>query len=202
MGIEVDPAVSFGTIQNRIRHELEHLRGNWLWFLLLGILLTVCGTAAIVFPWVTVVTTFAATVVLGVLLMASGIATIISAFWAGDWSGRLVQLLVGILYVACGLVISEKPELAAVSITYFIAIAFIVLGIFRSIGALLLHFPQWGWALLNGVVTFLAGVVICRHLPEDSFWVIGLLIGLEMLFNGWTWIMLAMALRSLPAEAK
>ena len=43
-------------------------------------------------------------------------------------------------------------------------------------------------------MTFLAGVIIYRHLPEDALWVIGLLIGLEMLFNGWMWIMLSIGL--------
>jgi uncharacterized membrane protein HdeD (DUF308 family) len=82
--------------------------------------------------------------------------------------------------------------------TVFIAISFIVLGVFRSVGALMLRFPQWGWALLNGVITLLAGILIYRQLPFDALWVIGLLVGLEMLFNGWTWMMLALALRNLP----
>ena len=49
---------------------------------------------------------------------------------------------------------------------------------------------------------FLCGLVIYRHLPIDALWVVGLLVGLEMLFNGWTWIMLAMELRRLPEEAR
>jgi uncharacterized membrane protein HdeD (DUF308 family) len=183
-----------------LRHELIHMRSHWLWFALLGALLVICGTAAIIFPHLTVITTFAATTVMGILLMLGGVATVISAFWAGRWSGLLLQLLVGILYIACGFVVTENPVVSALAITVFLAVSFIVLGTFRIIAALMLRFPQWGWALLNGVVTLLAGVVIYRQLPFDAFWVLGLLIGLEMLFNGWTWIMLALSLRSLPAE--
>jgi uncharacterized membrane protein HdeD (DUF308 family) len=76
-----------------------------------------------------------------------------------------------------------------------------VLGIFRTTAALVIQFPQWGWALLNGVVTLLAGIVIYRSLPEGALWVVGLLIGLELLFNGWTWIMLSFALRALNQKA-
>ena len=54
---------------------------------------------------------------------------------------------------------------------------------------------------MNGVVTLLAGIVIYKHFPQSALWVIGLLVGLEMLFNGWTWIMLAIGLRKLPAQA-
>jgi uncharacterized membrane protein HdeD (DUF308 family) len=192
--------LGLGDVAANLRHELVHMRTHWWWFALLGALLVVCGTAAIVFPHLTVITTFAVTTLIGLMLMLGGVATVISAFWAGRWSGLLLQLLVGILYIACGFVVTENPVVSALAITVFIAVSFVVLGTFRIIAALMLRFPQWGWALLNGVVTLLAGVVIYRQLPTDAFWVLGLLIGLEMLFNGWTWIMLALSLRSLPAE--
>ncbi len=183
-----------------VEQEFRQLRQGWWWFLLLGVLLVVLGTAAIVFPLFTVGMTLGAMVVLGVMLMAAGIATIIGAFWAGQWSGLLLQLLVGILYLWCGYIAADRPGRAALAVTLFLAALFIVLGLFRIVAALVVKFPQWGWSLLNGVVTFLAGVVIYRHAPLDALWVIGLLIGLEMILHGWTWIMLATAVRRIPAE--
>ncbi len=180
-----------------IEHEFAHIGEHWWWFLLLGVLLAICGTLAIVFPPVMFGTSIAVPVVLGVLLMIGGVATIINSFWAGKWGGFLLQLLVGILYLACGFVFTENPFETAAFLTLFIAIVFIVMGVFRTVAALVIQFPQWGWALLNGVVTFLAGVVIYRAYPNDALWVIGLLIGLEMLFNGWMWIMLSLGLRHL-----
>jgi uncharacterized membrane protein HdeD (DUF308 family) len=180
-----------------LRHELEHMSAHWWWFFLLGALLVICGTCAIIFPAVLVGATLAVPVILGVLLMVGGVAMIIESFWAGRWSGLLVELLVGLLYVICGFVIVDNPFESVLFLTLFIAIMFIVMGIFRTVAALLLQFPQWGWALLNGVITFLAGIVIYRSLPEGALWVVGLLVGLEMLFNGWMWVMMAMALRSL-----
>ena len=185
---------------SQMKHELEHMSGNWCWFMLLGALLAVCGTAAIVLPPVLEATTIIVPVVLGVLLMIGGMATIISSFWAGKWSGFLLHLLVGILYLAVGFVFMENPFETLLALTLFIAIVFIIVGIFRTTAALVLQFPQWGWALLNGVITFLAGVIIYRTLPEGALWVIGLLIGLELLFNGWMWIMLALGLRRLHLE--
>ena len=187
-------------IDRVIRHELHHMRTHWWWLLLLGSLLAACGPAAIVFPHLTVMTSFAVVIFLGMLLMVGGVATIVGAFWAGKWSGLIVQLLVGILYLVGGLVVFNHPVISTVTLTVFIAASFIVLGMFRSVGALLLRYPQWGWSLLNGVVTLLAGIFIFRLLPEDALWVIGLLVGLEMLFNGWTWIMLAVAIRRIPEQ--
>jgi uncharacterized membrane protein HdeD (DUF308 family) len=190
-----------GSLPQVVNDELQHVRSHWIWISLLGLVLVAAGTGAIVVPPATVGTTFAAVTFLGILLMVAGVATIVSSFWIGRWSGFLVQLLVGLLYVACGFVVTENPAISALTMTLFIAVSFVVLGIFRSIGALVLRFPQWGWALLNGVVTLLAGVVIYRQLPFDAVWVIGLLVGLEMLFNGWTWIMLGLALRRIPNPA-
>jgi uncharacterized membrane protein HdeD (DUF308 family) len=160
----------------------------------------VAGTAAIVVPPATVGTTFAVTLLFGVLLMIGGVATIVGSFWVGKWSGFLIQLLVGILYVACGVIMTENPVVSALTLTVFIAVSFVVLGIFRIVAALVLRFPQWGWVLLNGVITMLAGIIIYRQLPFDALWVLGLLVGLEMLFNGWTWTMLALELRSISRK--
>jgi uncharacterized membrane protein HdeD (DUF308 family) len=186
---------------DQLGREFRHLKSSWWWLFLLGILLVVCGTAAIIFPMLTVITSFAAVVVLGVALMIAGVATIVTAFWAGRWSGVLVQLLVGILYVVAGFVITDTPVRSALAMTLFLAALFIVVGAFRSVAALVIRFPHWGWALLNGVITLLAGIVIYRHFPESALWVIGLLVGLEMLFHGWTWIMLSLAVRKIPGEA-
>ncbi len=97
--------------------------------------------------------------------MIAGVATIIGAFWAGKWSGFLIQLLVGLLYVAASLVVTEQPFATILIMTIFVAVAFMVIGAFRVLSALLIRFPQWGWAMLNGLVTFLAGFVIYRRLP-------------------------------------
>jgi uncharacterized membrane protein HdeD (DUF308 family) len=185
-----------------LRHELAHLRDQWLWFLLLGLLLIVTGTAAIVLPPATVGTTFAVVLFLGVVLMVSGVATIVSAFWIGRWSGFLIQLLTGILYLACGFIVAENPLITALTMTIFVAVSFVVLGSFRTIGALVLRPPQWGWLMLSGVVTLLVGVIVFRQLPFNALWVVGLLVGLEMLFNGWSWVMLGLALRNLPREVR
>lgn len=186
---------------DQLKQEFQHLRSQWWWLLLFGILLTVCGTAAIIFPAVTAATSFLAVLALAVALMVAGFATIVTAVWAGKWSGLMVQMLVGILYLVVGMMVVEHPGRSLVAITLFVATLFIVVGAFRTVAALIIRFPHWGWALLNGVLTLLLGVIICRHFPTSPLWVAGLLVGVEMLFYGWTWIMLSLAIRRIPAEA-
>lgn len=182
-------------VRAELRHELHHLREHWWWLTLLGVMLVVFGTAAIVVPTLTVVTTLAAVIMLGIGLMISGVAIIVAAFWTGRWSGFLLQMLVGLLYLVGGFAITAAPGEGAIAATLVLASFFIVLGSFRLVAALTFRFPQWGWVLLNGAVTLLLGVIIFRHFPSSAPWVIGLLVGVEMLFYGWTWIMLSLALR-------
>src|SRR5262245_77275 len=112
-----------------IQHELQHLREEWWWFLILGIVLTLSGAISLVYPFVA---SLAAVVVLGVSLLVSGVATIVTSFWAGKWSAMLLQLLFGIFYAVTGFLIMDMPLESTVSLTLVVAIMFIVMGIMRS----------------------------------------------------------------------
>ena len=118
-------------------------------------------------------------------------------FGQADGGAFLLQLLVGILYVMAGLAIRDSPLEAKGFLTLFIAAFFILVGTFRVVVSLVERFPQWGWALLNGVVTLIAGIIIYDAFPTSALWVIGLLVGIELILNGWTWVMLAMSIRQL-----
>jgi uncharacterized membrane protein HdeD (DUF308 family) len=150
---------------------------------------------ALTFPFVAAT---AAMSVLSIVLLVAGVATIIGSFWTGKWGGFLVQLLIGMLYLAAGFVVSDRPLVSLLLVTIYVAVSFMVMGVFRILAALMIRFPQWGWTLLNGAVTFLVGLSIYRHLPLSAVWVVGLLVGVELLFSGLNWIMLSMEIRKIP----
>jgi uncharacterized membrane protein HdeD (DUF308 family) len=179
-------------------HEIQMLRDKWCWFLALGIAMVLFGTVAI---GQAVVATKAATVLFGILLLAGGVAEIISSFWAGKWSATLVHLLIGVLYTVVGLIIIDTPMESAVQLTLIIALFLIFGGIFRVVFALSERFTGWGWVMLNGAVSLLLGVLIYKQWPYSGLWIIGLFVGIELIFNGWAWIMLSLGLKnSLPAS--
>lgn len=177
--------------------EMQGLRSSWGWFLALGALMVVMGTFAI--SWACIVTiTELAVMFFGFMLLAGGFAEIIGAFSAAKWGGTLFHVLIGVLYVVAGFVLIDQPAISAIQLTLVAAIFLMVGGVFRIISALADRFPGWGWVLLNGVVTLMLGILIYKGWPETGLWAIGLFIGIEMIFNGWAWIMLAFALKSLP----
>ena len=190
-----------GSALQALRHELQDLKQHWWWLCVLGTSLVVLGSLAIGVP---IFVSVATVIFLGAFLLVAGVAQVISAFWAGRWSGFLLQLLIGIFYVVVAILILDAPLESTLALTLLIAAFLIVTGIFRVVSALTLKFPGWGWQMLNGVITLLLGVLVTKVLAQDEatagLWVIGLFVGIEMIFNGWTWIMLSLEIRNIPAE--
>lgn len=173
--------------------ELNQLREHWWAFLVLGISLAVIGSICIVHPFLASVTSV---VFLGFLLVAGGIAQVLSSLTAGKWSGMFLHLFIGVLYGIVGFMIIDSPVENTLLLTKILAIFLMVVGLIDILSALIQRFHGCGWVLLNGGVTFLLGLLINRQWPSSALWVIGLFIGIEMIFNGWAWIMLALTIKS------
>ncbi len=177
--------------------EFEQLKSEWWWFVLLGAGLLVLGMIGIVTPFCMGLATAS---LFGVLLLVGGAAQLISSFWAGKWSGFLVSILTGILYLVVGMLMVEHPLTSLLALTKLLAAFLMVSGLFKIVASMYYKFTHWGWSLLNGFVSLFLGILIWRQLPGSAVWVIGLFVGLELIFNGWTWVMLGMSLKSLNEE--
>lgn len=176
-----------------LAEELQRLRPLRPWFMVSGILMVVFGTFAIGWACLASVTV-AATIVFGILMLITGVGEVINAFRAGRWSGRLLHLAVGVLYAMVGLMFIEHPERGAIQLTLIIAIFLMVGGLFRIVFALVERISGWSWILLNGLISLVLGLMIYKQWPDSGVWVIGLFVGIELILNGWTWIMLAAGL--------
>jgi len=174
-------------------HELEAFEPDWRWFLALGIALMTLGLIAMGSCYFV---SFVTLVMFGVLLFIGGVIQIVNSFWIGKWSGFLLHLLIGIFYIVVGTLIIDAPMESAVALTLLVAAFLIVGGILRIVSAMVLRFPNWGWPLLNGFIALLLGILIYRQWPASGLWVIGLFVGIEMFFNGWSWLMLSLDLRN------
>ena len=173
-------------------HELASLQEHWWAFLILGIGLVILGAIALsATPFVSVVTV----ALFGIIMVVGGIAQVVSAFWAGKWSGFMLQILLGILYVIVGYILMDRPVESAASLTLVIAAFLMVGGLIRIVVSMSERFAGWGWSLLNGIVTLLLGLLLYRQWPLTGLVAIGMFVGIEMIFNGWYWIMLAIGLK-------
>ena len=174
----------------------EELRHKWGWFLALGIVLLLLGIGAVA---LTPVATLAAVMVLGWLMVFSGIAEAVHAFQVHRWGGFFLHLLGGVLGVLIGLLIVTHPGAGALAWTLLFASFFTVIGLFRLIAAIRLRSPNWGWSAFDGVITLLLGVILWAEWPWSGLWFLGLSVGISLLLRGWSYMMLAVAIRRFPA---
>jgi len=189
MGVEM-------TAQNTTATGLEEVRAHSTWFLLMGIALIVVGTIAI---GSAVAMTMVSVIFFGYLLIIGGLFEVIHGFARRHWSGFFINLLGGALYAVAGLVMVANPALAAVTLTLLIAVMLIVAGVFRLFIAFSTPLEHRGWLFFNGAISLLLGASIWSSWPLAGLWVIGLFIGIDMIVDGWTEAMLAMAARRQPA---
>jgi uncharacterized membrane protein HdeD (DUF308 family) len=189
-GMATEPRFDLG---KPLVDEIKNLRGQWGYLLALGIVFIVLGTLAILASFIATLTL---TITFGILLAVGGFLQAVTSIWTGPWSGRLLHLLLGILYLVAGAFMIRHPLPAAAVITLVLAAAYVAAGLMRIAYAATHRGPGSGWVLLNGLITLVLGIVVWVNWPWDSLWVIGLFVGVDMLFMGWTWVMLATAARS------
>jgi uncharacterized membrane protein HdeD (DUF308 family) len=173
----------------------EPLRRASGWLLFLGILLIVLGTFALLVP---LFATAFIVLVYGWVLLFAGVGQIVGAFAVRLWGGFFLHLMMGIIDIVLGLIFLRNVGLAAAVVTLLLAASFLVGGAFRLVAAFSMRFPNWGWTALSGAVSVLLGILLFAWYPLDALTIPGLFVGVQMLFFGWSSVMLALAARSHP----
>lgn len=176
---------------------LDDLKRSWGWFLGLGSILIILGTIAL---GSAVLFTLASVVLFGCLLIVGGSLTIAHALLRKRWGGFFLDLFLGILYDVAGVFLIAHPEEGAITLTLLIAWLLLIGGLLRISMALTVPLHHRVWLLLNGIVTLLMGFLIWKQWPLSGLWVIGLFVGIDMIFYGWSLVMLGLTAKSLPDQ--
>lgn len=176
---------------------LEEIRHRWGWFLAFGILLIAVGVLALTFV---PIATLGTVIFLGWLMFFGGILEGAFAFYARRWSGALLHILASILGIVFGLMVVSHPVAGALGWTLLFASYFTVIGIFRAIAAIHLKYKGWGWAVFDGIVTLVLGILLWLDWPASAIWFMGLAIGISMILRGWTTAMVAFGMRSFSPD--
>lgn len=172
------------------------LRRHWIAYLIEGIVLVVLGAAAIFAP---TLATVAIAIFLGWLFLITGILGLITTFWMRRAPGFWWSLFSAILGIVVGIILIGAPIGGAISLTLVLTAFFIIEGILSILFALehkRALSGRWGWLILNGIIDlFLAGVIIAG-LPGTAVWVLGLFVGIDLVFGGLALITMALHARS------
>ncbi|HEX3848177.1 MAG TPA: HdeD family acid-resistance protein [Steroidobacteraceae bacterium] len=178
---------------DRAMHE------HWKIFLIEGIALLVLGTLAIVIP---MVATIAAEVIVGWLLLISGVVGLVATFRSHRAPGFIWSIVSALLGIVAGIVLLRWPLSGAVSLTLILTAFLVIEGvisIFYSLDHRRELSGRWSMMLLSGIVDLVLAGLILTGLPGTAVWAIGLLIGINLVFGGVALVAMALHARGSAA---
>jgi uncharacterized membrane protein HdeD (DUF308 family) len=136
--------------------------------------------------------TVISTLFIGWMAIVTGAFEIVHAFWTKGWGGFAWQVLLGILYVAFGVTLVSQPLTSALILTYILGLALLISGVVRILVSIS-HWQQSGWIMLiSGAFGILAGLIILTGFPATGLWVLGFLLGVDLLSHGIAWLAYAL----------
>ena len=190
------------TLQNSqaASSELAPLRAKWGWIVALGAVYVIAGFFAL---GSIAMATAASVLAVGVAMIVAGVAEVINAFQIKSWGKFLLWALLGVLYIVAGFVTFENPLLAAALLTLVLGASLVASGIMRSILAFSMkRDAPWIWVALSGVITLLLGLLILARWPTNSVYILGLLLGIDLVMAGAGWIAIGLGLRRGQASSR
>ncbi|MHB2166031.1 HdeD family acid-resistance protein [Alsobacter sp. R-9] len=183
-----------GLRPENVTEAVTVLRDKWGWIVAIGVLLTLCGLAAL---GNMMLATFTVVIFAGVMMIVSGIIEVIHGFQIKSWGKFILEVLIGLLYIVAGIFTVTATPAAAVVMTLVIGAALAASGIMRIILAFQMQTgTPWIWVAISGVVTTLLGVMVLAQWPYSGLFVIGLFFGVDLVFAGAGWIGFGLALRN------
>lgn len=163
---------------------------SWL-VALLAIAELILGFVLLAFPYILGAS---AVWVAGFVLLAVAVMRLIQVFTRPGY--RLWNLLAALIYCCLGLAFVMRTGVSMAAITLAIGIALLVGGVLRLAVSFNLRREQGSaWRFFNAIVSIILGVLVIWGWPQTSFWLLGTIIAVEMIFSGWTLLFLALAPR-------
>jgi len=177
---------------------LQELPINWKWMIGVGIFMLIFGTLGLL---ASSILTLTSVLIFGGFIFAGGIIQVIHGFTAKEkeWGGKLQHFFIALLYIIAGLIVFWDPLATSLLLTILLASLFGVIGVARIWYASYCKKQDWKWLLpaFTGLMDLILAAIVIATLPESAVWLIGLLIAIEMLFNGWLLFFLGLRVRKM-----
>jgi uncharacterized membrane protein HdeD (DUF308 family) len=162
----------------------EGLSRSWKGLMAVGIIAIVIGCIAILVPAVASVGT---AIFIGWILLIAGAFLVAAAFSAHSVGSLLLRLLWAAITVVVGIWLIVEPHNGTLTLTFVLGVYFLFMGLSRITVAFIGRGqPNAGWVGLSGVCGLLIGILVLVKFPSSADWAIGLLVGIDLIFAGWT----------------
>jgi len=167
------------------------------WRLGLGIAMVVLGVIALgSTPFVGMISA----VLLGLALLTGGGVALIGIFSSESVAETLMMLILAGMLLFTGVALLVDPVRAQVALTTVFGTYLLLSGAARIVIALFNRRGHWGRAILHGVASLFLGVLIFAQWPLSGMVAVGLIVAIELIIVGVSWIVGAQAARDQTPE--
>jgi uncharacterized membrane protein HdeD (DUF308 family) len=184
--------------------EGSRLRPSIIW----PVIMIVVGLVAL---WLPVFSSIGVARLLGWLLVIDAGFQLVHAFRSHGAGPAAWKVLVAAVYLIAGIYFLTHPFLAVAVVTLALAMFFLVEGlvdVFSFLATRTTAPSQWAlvagssyWILVNGIISIILAVMIWRHWPAGSLWILGIMVGIGLLMTGISRLMMALAIRTYAKQS-
>ncbi len=174
---------------------------DWVKWLLLGLLSIAFGVFVLGAPYVA---SIAVTLVTGVLLLISGVLQVAGGFSVEGTGNKILSFIMGAVMLFLGWSFLDNPLEGTLTLATVVLILFMAGGIARIILSFQMRGTSFFWpTLISGILSIiLAGIIWSYAAAEPTVLLrlLGILLGIEMLFNGFGLVFMALFVKGAPNE--
>ncbi|MEN9902453.1 MAG: hypothetical protein RL651_1117 [Pseudomonadota bacterium] len=175
-------------VQAKVLGAVANRPGTLIW---MGLLMIVLGTIGIMAE---TLFSIASISLVGGFALAAGIMQALHALQAKGWKSVSIQMVFALIYIAIGVIVWVSPAAALEGVTLYLATLFFATGVLRLMTAFQhTAFSGWFMPLVSAALSILLGGLILAGWPDNSTWVPGMLIAIELLLQGWSIFFLGIA---------
>jgi uncharacterized membrane protein HdeD (DUF308 family) len=159
------------------------------WLIPLAIVTIGLGIFAVIFP---LLAALDATLFFGLIFILAGIIQIFYALQSWGIGQVFWKLILGGLYLIAGIFVTIYPISGVFTIfTLAVGGTIFIQGIIRVSLSLQMRrtISNWGWMLSSGIISIIFGIYIWSSSLLSAAWLIGTLIGIDLLFDG-VWMLM------------
>ena len=161
------------------------------WSIVLGIAMMILGFIALSDQ---VVATATVATFIGIILLFGCAFSLVKLFTIHGWKSHFWYIFVAVAYGFAGYIFIARPFAAAIAFTLVLGWVILIGGIFRTFLAFKLrHNRGVGWVLFSAIVSIILGGLIISQWPGTGLYILGLFLGIELIFAGAGWLGLALS---------
>jgi uncharacterized membrane protein HdeD (DUF308 family) len=146
-------------------------------------------------------TSIASVFYIGASLVVVGGIEVVGGFRVRERGAKVALIAAGLLAALAGGLLLARPIDALLGLTLVLAAYLFTSGLFRGIVAIGDRYSGWGWDLAYGVISLVLGVYVALSWPLSSAWVIGTVVGAEILARGVAMVAASFAIRDVERDA-